>query len=157
MTKLELLEERAAQAHVQLIACPMPQSLCAAYVRSREKCVIGVAQGLPRPEATAAVGEQLGHHFAQGTNLLEAPTEEAGRQRRAAAKWAYRQLLPLDELGEAYLLFDANPFSMAEHLDVPVRFLDNAVAAYRERYGVCACTGRYTFRFIPYFEVGRLG
>lgn len=153
MTREEGLQRLAAEASVEIIEVDMPEGTRSAYVRDANTAVIGLSTGLAGAEARCVCAEELGHHFTGCGNLLALPEGEVKRQRGRARAWAYRELLPLGAIAEAYLQQDGNGFAMAAALGVTPAFLDRAIAHYGRAYGEAVCLAGYAVRFAPCFHV----
>lgn len=124
------------------------------YLRDQGKrAAIMVQRQLSQAAKRCVCAEELGHHYTSTQNLLGVCSREYERQEHRARQWAHLALLPLDDIGEAYLRFDACKFTMAEWLDVTADFLDETIDNYREIHGTQCRTRRYLYRFEPYFDV----
>lgn len=156
MSPYESLQQQADDDGIVVIDCPLPDGRQAIYIRAQQTPVLAVEKALEPSEAACACAEALGHHYTGGANTLALSPRDAGRQRYRARGWAYRRLLPLPSIAEAYLEHDANPHAMAEALCVSAPFLECAIGYYREQYGPLARLPPYQFQFIPWFEVTKI-
>lgn len=153
LTKYEALVQAAKKDGVEVVPVDCPQAPPALYIGDPCTPLVAVRTNQTEAEAACACAEGIGLHHA-GPALPRAPLERE-RQRRRARKWAVRELLPLDALGEAFLAHSGNAYAMAEALDVTRAFLDEAIALYAARYSGGTQTDAYAFQFHPYFDVRR--
>lgn len=117
--------------------------------------IIYVSKELAAKEKYCVALEELAHHMTKGGDGLSDPLVY-GKQEYTAAKWKYEHSIPLNELAQAYIDFDANAFAMADALDVPIEYLNNAIAFYTNRYGGMVKADGFQIWFLPYFHVEKL-
>jgi len=100
-------------------------------------------------EKTCILAEELGHYYTTAGNILDQKQLTNRKLERRARAWAYRRLVPLDKLVEAYKDGIKNRFELAEYLQVTEKFLDEALKYYKEKYGMYYRLGKYWICFEP--------
>lgn len=63
--------------------------------------------------------------------------------------WAYNELVGLMGIVDAYKYGCRNTYEIAEYLEVTEEFLNDALSAYRDKYGVYTIVDNYAIYFIP--------
>lgn len=150
--RVRILRE-AIKANIRVLRVKLPQGVRAAYVCHEGAKVIAIDDALPPREALSILAMELGFDSTAGrTNMLSAPLDEAARRLSQAYAWALERLLPLDLLAETFLAYDANIPAMADALELPIDFLEQAFSHYRARYGASCQTSRHRISFIPWFS-----
>ena len=154
INKYEKLQDVVKGKRIRFLELRTALPLKGVYTRGTSHVpwiVIGADQ--TTDEKTCACAEALGHHETSSGNILEYQPYARERALYRAKKWAYETLLPLDAIGASYILCDANPFGMADHLGVSPQFLDASIAYYERRYGESFRTEQFEFLFLPFFSV----
>lgn len=150
----EALQGIVSGKHIRFLEAHMSLPLKGMYSRGASHVpwiVIGADQ--TTGEKACACAEALGHHETSCGNIMEYQPYARERAVYRARKWAYRTLLPLDLVGASFLLCNADPIEMADHLGVSKSFLDSAIMYYQNRYGKSHQTKQFKFLFIPFFTV----
>ena len=154
VTKYEKFLDRIHREHVRYREEEIAFPVNGLYIRGRRRRpLVVVRESLSSDEKLCVAAEEMGHHFTSSGNLLYVTPREYERQEWRAKKWAYENLVKLDDLGAAYTAGYRCLHSMAFRLDVSSEFLEDAILFYRDLYGVEHHTRRYTFQFIPTFSV----
>lgn len=157
LSPYEQIQEHIANQSIQLIEDDIELPLNGLYLRVRErKAKIVIQRQLSQTSKRCVCAEELGHHYTSTRNLLSVCAREYERQEYRAHQWAHLHLAPLDSIGEAYVMFDACKYSMAEWLNVTIAFLDEAIAGYADMYGIYHHTQHYSYKFEPYFLVKKI-
>lgn len=107
-------------------------------------------------ERSAVLAEELGHHYTTVGNILDQADTGNRKQERRARLWAYDKLIGLHGIIDAFEHGCGNRYEIAEYLDVTESFLLDAIAVYREKYGVCKKLGNYIIYFEPALTIGKL-
>lgn len=107
-------------------------------------------------QKTCVLAEELGHHYTTVGNILDQADTGNRKQERRARLWAYDKLIGLHGIIEAFEHGCRNRYEIAEYLDVTESFLLDAIAVYREKYGVCKKLGNYIIYFEPALTIGKL-
>jgi len=100
-------------------------------------------------EKTCVLAEELGHYYTTVGNILDQKRIQNRKLERRARAWAYKKLVPLYKLVEAYKDGIKNRFELAEYLQVTEEFLDEALKYYKEKYGMYYRLGKYWIYFEP--------
>ena len=104
-------------------------------------------------EKACILAEELGHHHTSSGNILDQANTNNRKQELRARMWAYNELIGLRGIINAYEHGCSSMFDMAEYLEVTEEYLNEALNAYRNKYGVHADIDNYTICFIPYLTV----
>lgn len=107
-------------------------------------------------QKTCVLAEELGHHYTTVGNVLDQADTGNRKQERRARLWAYDKLIGLHGIIEAFEHGCRNRYEIAEYLDVTESFLLDAIAVYREKYGVCKRFQNYVVYFEPTLAIGKL-
>lgn len=107
-------------------------------------------------QKTCVLAEELGHHYTTVGNILDQADTGNRKQERRARLWAYDKLIGLHGIIDAFEHGCGNRYEIAEYLDVTESFLLDAIAVYREKYGVCKRFQNYVVYFEPTLAVGKL-
>ncbi len=115
---------------------------------------IAIRQNIETQKEKACVlAEELGHHYTSSGNILDQTKVENVKQEQRARMWAYNKQIGLSGIIDAYKRGCRNIHEMADHLDVTEEFLQDALEAYRLKYGQCVNIDNYTVYFEPYLMV----
>lgn len=100
-------------------------------------------------ERACVLAEEIGHHATSSGNILDQSSTANRKQERTARVWAYNRLIGLAGIVECYRAGCRNRFEIAEHLEVTEAFLTDAIACYKEIYGLYAKIDNYAIYFEP--------
>lgn len=115
---------------------------------------IAIRQNIETQKEKACVlAEELGHHYTSSGNILDQTKVENVKQEQRARMWAYNKQIGLYGIINAYKRGCRNIHEMAEYLDVTEEFLQDALNAYRMKYGQYVIVNNYTIYFEPYLLV----
>ncbi len=95
------------------------------------------------------LAEELGHFHTSSGNILDQSSVANRKQERTARVWAYNRLIGLSGIVECYRAGCRNRFEIAEHLGITETFLADAIACYKEIYGLYAKIDNYVIYFEP--------
>jgi len=98
---------------------------------------------------TCILAEELGHHHTSAGNIMDLTDIRNRKQELRAREWAYRRLVPLEKIVEAYRAGVSNRHELAEYLGVTEEFLQAALKRYREKYGTYAMVDKHIVYFDP--------
>ncbi len=104
-------------------------------------------------EKSCVLAEELGHHYTSAGNILDLKKSENIKQERRARMWAYNKQIGLHGIITAYRRGCRSVHEMADYLDVTEEFLQDALEAYRLKYGHYVNVDNYTIYFEPYLTV----
>lgn len=112
--------------------------------------VIGINKNIKNmTERTCILAEELGHHHTSAGNIIDQTKTENRKQEQRARMWAYNRQIGLSGIIDAYRKGCHNLHEMAECLDVTEEFLQDALEAYRLKYGHYVNVDNYTIYFEP--------
>lgn len=100
-------------------------------------------------EKNAIIAEELGHHLTCGGVILDQSSVENRKQEARGRIWSYNRLIGLYGLIRAYRAGCRNRYEVADLLEVPEPFVDEAVAYYKSKYGLCKTIDNYVIYFDP--------
>lgn len=100
-------------------------------------------------EKGCVLAEELGHHFTSSGNILDQSDVGSRKQELRARVHAYNNMIGLIGIITAYEHGCRNTYEMADYLNVTEKFLNDALDAYRSKYGVCTTVDNYIIYFIP--------
>lgn len=113
---------------------------------------IYIRSDLPTTAVKACtLAEEIGHYYTTAGNILDQNKIENRKQERRARGWAYELQVPIDALLEAYWAGIGSRYELAEFLDVPENFLQDALEYYKEKYGNCIGYHNYYINFDPLY------
>lgn len=99
------------------------------------------------------LAEELGHHITAAGNILEQQDLANRKQERRGRIWGYNRLIGLRGIVAAHQRGCTNRYEMAEYLGVTEEFLNEALKAYKSKYGMCTRVENHIIVFEPYFAV----
>lgn len=83
-------------------------------------------------EEKVVVAHEGGHIFTGAMHKLSSPYDLIERHEHKAWVWAYKKLLPKEELERAILSGYTEVWQIAEYFDLPEFFVENSIIYYRE-------------------------
>lgn len=105
-------------------------------------------------EKACVLAEELGHHYTSVGNIIDMSDVGNRKQERQARLWGYNKQIGLSGLIRAFEHGCKDKHEIAEYLEVTEKFLEDTVACYREKYGVCTTLDNYVVYFIPNLMIG---
>ena len=100
-------------------------------------------------QKTCVLAEELGHHCTSVGDILDQTNVQNRKQEFRARMWAYNEMVGLMGIIDAYKNGCRNSYEVAEYLEVTEVFLNDALNAYRDKYGVYTTVDNYIIYFIP--------
>ena len=98
--------------------------------------VIAINSNIPTTaEKTCILAEELGHYYTSVGNILDQAPLPHKKQEVLARRWAYRRLIPLGKLVDAYMSGFRTCHELAEYFNVTEPFLISVLQYYITRYG----------------------
>lgn len=132
-------------------------------IKIYEDCDIGRLKGLyfdntillsqnieNNQEKKCILGEELGHHYESYGNILDQEDHFNRAQEIRARRWAYKKLVKIEHLIEAFYDGIRNIFELAEYLEVTTKFLKDAIKYYKQEYGIYHHHQNFIIRFEPF-------
>lgn len=115
---------------------------------------IGISKEIPTlSEKACVLAEELGHHYTTVGNILDQSSASNRKQELRARMWGYDKLIGLTGILKCYKRGCRNISEMADFLEVTEEFLNEALEAYRKKYGESVTIGDYTICFEPCLAV----
>ena len=102
------------------------------------QCHIAISDELTEPNRKVHLAHELGHCEYGGFYNYHSPYELRSRSEAKANRWAYLNLVPLDEIREALPLND-NLWDLADHFNVTPEFMQKCLKFYIEQLGEDLC------------------
>lgn len=100
-------------------------------------------------ERACILAEELGHYYTVVGNILNQDVASCRRLELDGRRFAYKRLVSIHSLVEAYLAHVQGLYELSEYLEVTLEFLQEALAYYRHAYGTCATHDQYIVTFDP--------
>lgn len=100
-------------------------------------------------ERACILAEEMGHHYTSAGNIIDQTDEQNRKQEFRARMWAYNEMVGLIGIIDAYKNGCRSSYEVAEYLEVTEEFLNDALDAYRDKYGVYTIVDNYAIYFIP--------
>ena len=122
MTKYEELMARYDNLHIE--ERPMKN-----YGLYADGC-IWINRDMPEYRRYCTLAEEIGHYETSVGNILEQDDANNRRQENVARKWAYEEILPLENILFAAQDGHKEIWDMAEYLEVDEDFLKGALKHY---------------------------
>lgn len=102
-----------------------------------------------KAEKTCILAEELGHYHTTSGDILDLTDVRNRKQEKRARNWGYEKLIPLQSFVEASKEGVRNQYELAEFLEVTEEFLEEAIAHYKEKYGLYVEWTSYLIYFDP--------
>ncbi len=139
MTQYEYLEDLAQQHGIVLDYSLIQKNdllggLYVDYGISLPK-VIMINRHIAHCDQLAVLAEELGHHFASYGNIIAQQDVTQRKQEAFGRAWAYEHLVPPGEVFTACMSGEGSPWELSEKLDLPERFILEALEYYAHKFG----------------------
>ncbi len=109
--------------------------------------VIWINKHLTTEDKTCTLAEELGHYHTSSGDILDQSNISNRKQEKQARNWAYKKLVSLEGIIEAYHAGVQTKYELAEYLNVTEAFLLDALNRYKEEYGISKTLYNYTVFF----------
>lgn len=110
-------------------------------------------KGGANTEKACILAEELGHYYTTTGNILDQSVIMNRKQEYRARLWAYDKMIGLHGLLSAAKAGCRTQYEIAEYLDVTEEFLNEALATYRQKYGLGKLVDNYWVCFIPNLQI----
>ena len=107
-------------------------------------------------EKKCVLAEELGHYHTTVGGILDQSIAENRKQELHARVWAYNRLIGLSGILDVYKAGCKTCHDMANYLDITEEFLNEAIAYYKQKYGLCVSMDNYIIYFEPCLSVFEL-
>lgn len=104
-------------------------------------------------EKACILAEELGHHYTADGNIVDQSSVANRKQEMHGRLVAYNRLVGLRGIVDAYLHHCQSLFETAEYLGVTEEFLNDCIACYKSKYGICTQIDNYVIIFEPNIAV----
>lgn len=95
------------------------------------------------------LAEELGHYHTSVGDIVCQSSAAERKQEQRARLWAYDRLVGLSGIIDSYTAGCSSLHEAADYLDVTEAFLQETLACYRAKYGVCTRYANYIIYFEP--------
>ena len=110
---------------------------------------VAIRKDLNITEKSCVLAKELGHHYTTSGKILDQSSAANRKQEQRARFWTYDRQIGLMGIISAWKHGCRTCYEMAEFLGVTEAFLSEALAAYRNKYGVCKALAHYLIYFYP--------
>lgn len=141
----EKLLNEAMYYEVDTYEKPMTKRIKGLYAENN----IWINRDISTREKHCVLAEELGHYHTTQGNITDQSFLSNRKQEKQARSWAYKKVVPLSKIIEAYEFGTSNSYEMAEYLEVTETFLQKALDRYKEEYGIYKKHGNYVIYFEP--------
>lgn len=142
----EKLLQEAHQEEIDIYEKSMSKRIKGLYADN----VIWLNKHLPTTsDKICVLAEELGHYHTTTGDILDQSCVNNRKQEKQARNWAYKRLVPLHKIIEAFDVGVQSKYELAEYLNVTEAFLLDALKRYNEEYGVSKTIEDYTIYFEP--------
>jgi len=150
----ERLLAEAKKHNIHIYEMPMPASTKGLYADN----VIWINRSInTQVEKACILAEELGHYHTSSGNILDQSDIRNCKQELRARQWAYKCLLPLDNIVKAHHARISGRYELADFLNVTEDFLQAAIDRYTEKYGFYVqVDDKYAIYFDPLRVIERL-
>lgn len=100
-------------------------------------------------EKCCVLAEELGHYHTTAGNILDQSDIRNRKQELRARRWAYKKLVGVNDLVNAYKAGVRNRYELAEYLHVTEDFIEEALKYYKQIYGLFVTLDNYVVYFEP--------
>jgi Zn-dependent peptidase ImmA (M78 family) len=155
MTPLEALEQELHNHNVPVVHNTLPYRLQGLYWSDTRARFIILSPDLgTSAERLCVLAEEAGHFHTSSGNILHLRRDKVlnRQQERRARAWAYKRLVPPEEIITAWLKHIRTPWELAEHFGVTEKFFHAAIVYYRCKHWPAWHVDRYVISFEP-FEI----
>lgn len=111
--------------------------------------VIGINENISNREKICTIAEEIGHYHTTHGDILDQSDVSNRKQERQARIWAYKRLVGIVKIINAYKEGTSNRFELAEYLDVTEEFIEEALEYYKQKYGLFVTIDNYVVYFEP--------
>ena len=108
----------------------MPQRIKGIYY---EKSIV-INKRLECNKEKKCIAEELGHYFTTIGDILNLEIKSNKKQGNKSKNWAFKKLVPFDELVSAFQSGYVNVYELAEYFDVTEDFMKESILFYQRKY-----------------------
>lgn len=111
--------------------------------------VIAINKNISNKDKLCTIAEELGHYHRTYGNILDQSDIVNRKEERKARIWAYKRLVGITDIIDAYEIGVKNRYELSEYLNVTELFIEEAITYYNERYGLYIKIDNYIVYFNP--------
>ena len=100
-------------------------------------------------ERNCILAEEIGHHYTTYGNIIDENDISNKKQELFARKWAYKKLVGILNIINAFKIGVRNRYELAEYLNITEGFLQSALDYYEIKYENWYEIDNYIIRFNP--------
>ena len=100
-------------------------------------------------ESNCILAEEIGHHYTTYGNIIDENDISNKKQELFARKWAYKKLVGILNIINAFKIGVRNRYELAEYLNITEGFLQSALDYYEIKYENWYEIDNYIIRFNP--------
>ncbi len=100
-------------------------------------------------ERNCILAEEIGHHYTTYGNIIDENDISNKKQELFARKWAYKKLVGILDIINAFKIGVRNRYELAEYLNITEGFLQSALDYYEIKYENWYEIDNYIIRFNP--------
>ncbi len=104
-------------------------------------------------EKGCVLAEELGHYYTTVGDILDQTNVSNRKQEYRARLWGYNKIIGLSGIISCYKARCNDMDSMADHLDITVEYLKEALDCYKQKYGLYTQCDNYVIFFEPALAV----
>lgn len=111
---------------------------------------ITISTNIPtEAERKCILAEEIGHYHTSYGDILDQSNIVNKKQERQARIWAYKKLIGITSLINAYKAGVKNRYELSEFLGVTEEFIEEAISYYKQLYGLYITIDNYVVYFEP--------
>ena len=107
-------------------------------------------------ERNCILAEEIGHHYTTYGNIIDENDISNKKQELFARKWAYKKLVGILDIINAFKIGVRNRYELAEYLNITEGFLQSALDYYEIKYENWYEIDNYIIRFNPLGVIEKL-
>lgn len=111
--------------------------------------VIAINKKLSSKEKVCIIAEEIGHYYKTYGDILDQSHVVNRKEERKARIWAYKRLVGINDLINAYKAGVRNRYELAEYLNVTESFIEEVITYYKQAYGSYMNIDNYVVYFEP--------
>lgn len=110
---------------------------------------VAIERSMTNKEKRCVLAEEIGHHLINAGDILDQTNTSNRKQELKARITAYNMLVGMEGIIDAYKAGCKNVNEAAEHLNVTEHFFNDAIAYYKQKYGMLTKFDGYVIYFEP--------
>lgn len=152
--KLDTLLKICTTSGIHIERTKLPENLKALFYSDQDTDPVIILNETIQTynEAACTLAEEVGHYYTSYGNLLtdsNLPKSIGNKQENIAKRWAFKYMISLSDLIEAYKAGCSTIYEVAENLDITEEFLRSAAKVYENIYGTYIAHQGYRIYFDP--------